>query len=34
VEDVFDRYLSEIKEAYLRGDATEYAHRPALDDGD
>jgi len=29
-KDVFDRYLSEINEAYLRGDATEHTHRPAL----
>ena len=28
--DVFDKYLSEINEAYLRGDATEHTHRPAL----
>jgi len=28
--DVFDRYLSEINEAYLRGNATEHTHRPAL----
>jgi len=26
-KDVFDTYLSEINEAYLRGDATEYTHR-------
>lgn len=28
--DVFDRYLSEVNKAYLRGDATEHTHRPAL----
>ena len=28
--DVFDKYLSEINKAYLRGDATEHTHRPAL----
>lgn len=28
--DVFGKYLSEIKKAYLRGDATEHTHRPAL----
>jgi hypothetical protein len=26
----FDKYLSEINKAYLRGDATEHTHRPAL----
>jgi len=29
-KDVFDTYLSEINEAYLRGDATEHTHRAAL----
>ncbi|MBN2272435.1 MAG: hypothetical protein JXN61_17620 [Sedimentisphaerales bacterium] len=29
-KDVFDTYLSEINEAYLRGDATEHTHRPVL----
>jgi len=29
-EDAFDKYLSEINKAYLRGDATEHTHRPAL----
>jgi len=28
--DVFRKYLSEINKAYLRGDATEHTHRPAL----
>jgi predicted helicase len=28
--DVFDKYLSEVNKAYLRGDATEHTHRPAL----
>ncbi|MFH1884361.1 MAG: DNA methyltransferase, partial [Planctomycetota bacterium] len=28
--DVFGKYLSEINKAYLRGDATEHTHRPAL----
>jgi len=28
--DVFGKYLSEINRAYLRGDATEHTHRPAL----
>ena len=28
--DVFSEYLSEINKAYLRGDATEHTHRPAL----
>jgi len=28
--DVFSKYLSEINKAYLRGDATEHTHRPAL----
>jgi len=28
--DAFDKYLSGINEAYLRGDATEHTHRPAL----
>jgi type I restriction-modification system DNA methylase subunit len=28
--DAFDKYLSEINKAYLRGDATEHTHRPAL----
>jgi len=28
--DVFDTYLLEINKAYLRGDATEHTHRPAL----
>jgi len=28
--DVFNKYLSEINKAYLRGDATEHTHRPAL----
>ena len=28
--DVFKKYLSEINKAYLRGDATEHTHRPAL----
>jgi|GEM_PF-6740353 len=27
-EDAFDKYLSEINEAYLRNDATEHTHRP------
>jgi len=27
--DAFDKYLSEINEAYLRGDATEHTQRPA-----
>ncbi len=30
--DVFRKYLSEINKAYLRGDATEHTHRPALKD--
>lgn len=29
-EDAFDKYLTEINKAYLRGDATEHTHRPAL----
>jgi len=29
-KDVFDRYLGKINEAYLREDATEHTHRPAL----
>jgi len=29
-KDIFDRYLSEINEAYLRGDATEHTHRPGV----
>jgi len=29
-EDAFDKYLAEINKAYLRGDATEHTHRPAL----
>ncbi len=29
-KDVFDRYLDQVNEAYLRGDATEHTHRPAL----
>jgi len=29
-KDVFDKYLSEINAAYLRGDATEHTHRPVL----
>ena len=29
--DVFDRYISEINELFLRGDATEHTHRPALE---
>ena len=29
-KDDFDTYLGEINEAYLRGDATEHTHRPAL----
>jgi hypothetical protein len=28
--DVFDKYLAEINEAYLRGDATENTHRVGL----
>ncbi|MBN2456413.1 MAG: hypothetical protein JXB29_07770 [Sedimentisphaerales bacterium] len=28
--EVFGKYLSEINKAYLRGDATEHTHRPAL----
>ena len=28
--DIFNKYLSEINKAYLRGDATEHTHRPAL----
>jgi len=28
--DQLDRYISEINKAYLRGDATEHTHRPAL----
>ena len=28
--DLFNTYLSEINKAYLRGDATEHTHRPAL----
>ena len=28
--DQFDKYISEINKAYLRGDATEHTHRPAL----
>ena len=28
--DLFNKYLSEINKAYLRGDATEHTHRPAL----
>ena len=31
-EDAFDKYLAEINKAYLRGDATEHTHRPALKD--
>lgn len=30
--DAFDKYLSEINEAYLRGDATEHTHRPPVKD--
>ncbi|MBA7695824.1 hypothetical protein ES703_104464 [subsurface metagenome] len=30
VEDAFDKYLNDINKAYLRGDATEHTHRPAL----
>ncbi len=29
-EDAFDNYLKEINKAYMRGDATEHTHRPAL----
>jgi len=29
-KDLFDVYLEQINEAYLRGDATEHTHRPAL----
>ena len=29
-EDAFDKYLAEVNKAYLRGDATEHTHRPAL----
>lgn len=29
-EEAFDKYLGEINKAYLRGDATEHTHRPAL----
>lgn len=29
-KDVFDGYLSEINEAFLRGDATEHTHRLVL----
>jgi len=29
-DDAFDKYLAEINKAYLRGDATEHTHRPAL----
>ncbi|MCX5636761.1 MAG: hypothetical protein NTX52_03580, partial [Planctomycetota bacterium] len=29
-EDAFDKYLAEINKAYLRSDATEHTHRPAL----
>ncbi|MGA2069708.1 MAG: type ISP restriction/modification enzyme [Sedimentisphaerales bacterium] len=29
-EDTFDKYLSEINKAYLKGNATEHTHRPAL----
>jgi len=29
-KDAFDKYLGEINEVYLRGDATEHTHRPAL----
>jgi len=29
-KDAFDKYLSDINKAYLRGDATEHTHRPAL----
>jgi len=29
-EDAFDKYLKEINKAYLREDATEHTHRPAL----
>lgn len=29
-KDAVDRYLSEIDKAYLREDATEHTHRPAL----
>ncbi len=29
--DAFDKYLSEINKAYLRGDATEHTHRPVPD---
>lgn len=29
-EDAFEKYLAEINKAYLRGDATEHTHRPAL----
>lgn len=28
--DIFNKYLSEINNAYLRWDATEYTHLPAL----
>ncbi len=28
--DLFEKYISEINKAYLRGDATEHTHRPAL----
>jgi len=28
--DAFDKYLGGVNEAYLRGDATEHTHRPAL----
>jgi len=29
-EDIFDTYIEQINKAYLRGDATEHTHRPAL----
>jgi hypothetical protein len=28
-EDAFEKYLSEINNAYLRSDGTEHMHRPA-----
>ena len=28
--DAFSKYISEVNKAYLRGDATEHTHRPAL----
>lgn len=28
--EIFDSYLNKINQAYLRGDATEHTHRPAL----